>query len=93
MSLLSRNSFRKPKTCRITLTYINMYLVCEFLRGAWSFVLASLSKHIGYCKNMLIVEWGSSPRKLKVQSKIEKVLRGIRGEKSSKDMANSRNLV
>ena len=28
-----------------------------------------------------------------VQSKIEKVPRGIRGEKSSKDMASSRNLV
>ena len=30
---------------------------------------------------------------LKVPSKIEKVPRGIRGEKSSKDMASSRNLV
>ena len=29
----------------------------------------------------------------KVPSKIEKVPRGIRGEKSSKDMASSRNLV
>ena len=29
----------------------------------------------------------------KTQSKIEKVPRGIRGEKSSKDMASSRNLV
>ena len=29
----------------------------------------------------------------KVSSKIEKVPRGIRGEKSSKDMASSRNLV
>ena len=29
----------------------------------------------------------------KGQSKIEKVPRGIRGEKSSKDMASSRNLV
>ena len=28
-----------------------------------------------------------------LQSKIEKVPRGIRGEKSSKDMASSRNLV
>ena len=28
-----------------------------------------------------------------IQSKIEKVPRGIRGEKSSKDMASSRNLV
>ena len=28
-----------------------------------------------------------------VQSKIEKVPRGIRGEKSSKDMTSSRNLV
>ena len=28
-----------------------------------------------------------------VESKIEKVPRGIRGEKSSKDMASSRNLV
>ena len=28
-----------------------------------------------------------------VQSKIEKVPKGIRGEKSSKDMASSRNLV
>ena len=30
---------------------------------------------------------------LRIQSKIEKVPRGIRGEKSSKDMASSRNLV
>ena len=30
---------------------------------------------------------------LDVRSKIEKVPRGIRGEKSSKDMASSRNLV
>ena len=30
---------------------------------------------------------------LLVRSKIEKVPRGIRGEKSSKDMASSRNLV
>ena len=30
---------------------------------------------------------------LRVESKIEKVPRGIRGEKSSKDMASSRNLV
>ena len=28
-----------------------------------------------------------------IRSKIEKVPRGIRGEKSSEDMANSRNLV
>ena len=32
-------------------------------------------------------------RKIKLLSKIEKVPRGIRGEKSSKDMASSRNLV
>ena len=31
--------------------------------------------------------------KIKLTSKIEKVPRGIRGEKSSKDMASSRNLV
>ena len=31
--------------------------------------------------------------RLSTQSKIEKVPRGIRGEKSSKDMASSRNLV
>ena len=30
---------------------------------------------------------------VEIQSKIEKVPRGIRGEKSSKDMASSRNLV
>ena len=30
---------------------------------------------------------------LDIRSKIEKVPRGIRGEKSSKDMASSRNLV
>ena len=30
---------------------------------------------------------------LEIESKIEKVPRGIRGEKSSKDMASSRNLV
>ena len=31
--------------------------------------------------------------KINVKGKIEKVPRGIRGEKSSKDMASSRNLV
>ena len=31
--------------------------------------------------------------KITIESKIEKVPRGIRGEKSSKDMASSRNLV
>ena len=35
------------------------------------------------------VSWKTVP----VKSKIEKVPRGIRGEKSSKDMASSRNLV
>ena len=32
-------------------------------------------------------------RHILIESKIEKVPRGIRGEKSSKDMASSRNLV
>ena len=45
------------------------------------------------------IYWLSFKRKLYahilqcIKSKIEKVPRGIRGEKSSKDMASSRNLV
>ena len=36
--------------------------------------------------------WGLQPH-ARTQSKLEKVPRGIRGEKSSKNMASSRNLV
>ena len=41
--------------------------------------------------NLLILEVNDQGHN--TQSKIEKVPRGIRGEKSSKDMASSRNLV
>ena len=40
-----------------------------------------------------IQDWATQSQISVWQSKIEKVPRGIRGEKSSKDMARSRNLV
>ena len=45
---------------------------------------------------MAVCLWIYTPKRLKdfpLGSKIEKVPRGIRGEKSSKDMASSRNYV
>ena len=41
----------------------------------------------------VLVRHGYHARTKRYESKIEKVPRGIRGEKSSKDMASSRNLV
>ena len=47
-------------------------------------------EHAGlFCDVMYLIK----PKYPYIMSKIEKVPRGIRGEKSSKDMASSRNLV
>ena len=59
-----------------------------------SFVIVSQTKHSKRLKcNALIVPKSVKAKRDSVISKIEKVPRGIRGEKSSKDMASSRNLV
>ena len=44
-------------------------------------------------KNIVMYSYTFQLNILSPKSKIEKVPRGIRGEKSSKDMASSRNLV
>ena len=62
-------------------------------KSSFLFILVSFNKDIDHRRNANINPSKNHLSAEAFESKIEKVPRGIRGEKSSKDMASSRNLV
>ena len=70
----------------------NRYVIDEF-GGVFVLSLCILEFSVGVRASVIGLSQTSSLFSHSVTSKIEKVPRGIRGEKSSIDMASSRNLV